>query len=306
MPERTAIELERRAELQRKLRSIGQFVLLLVVLGIIYIPAFDAPMIFDSRTHIEDNQRIQDLSSGKWFTGRRWFSYFTLALDYQIYRGNEWGYHLTNTLIHFVSALFLWGIVSRTLRFHTLDRFTLLRSNANLIAYGTAIVWAVHPLQTQSVIYTVQRMESLMGLFLFASLYGFVRSASSTRPLFWLCLSVACCYLSAFNKEVAVAVPFVVLLYDFVFTGISAGDVSAGDKSENESNLDVPETDSEHSPNTGRPSNLNQVLSIGKKRWLYYLAMFGVVLLFSKPLGQIANFLGRSNQTVATGESRIR
>ena len=50
---------------------------------------------------------------------------------------------------------------------------------ATPLALVIALLWAVHPLQTESVTYIVQRAESLMGLFYLLTLYCFIRGADS-------------------------------------------------------------------------------------------------------------------------------
>jgi tetratricopeptide (TPR) repeat protein len=72
----------------------------------------------------------------------------------------------------------------------------------------------VHPLQTQSVTYIVQRMESLMGLFYLLSLYCFVRSLDSRHGWPWQIVSAISCILGMATKEVAVTAPLVILWYD--------------------------------------------------------------------------------------------
>ena len=47
-----------------------------------------------------------------------------------------------------------------------------------------ALLWLLHPLQTEAVTYVSQRSESLVGLFYFLTLYGFVRSATAAAPAF--------------------------------------------------------------------------------------------------------------------------
>jgi protein O-mannosyl-transferase len=88
----------------------------------------------------------------------------TLALNYAVSGLDPWSYHVANLAIHASAALVLFGIVRRTLQGPRLrDRF---RTQANGLAAAVAVCWAVHPLQTESVTYIIQRMESLMGLFL--------------------------------------------------------------------------------------------------------------------------------------------
>ncbi len=50
-----------------------------------------------------------------------------------------------------------------------------------LCLVAIALLWAIHPLQTESVTYIVQRAESLVGLFYLLTLYCFIRGATSGR-----------------------------------------------------------------------------------------------------------------------------
>jgi tetratricopeptide (TPR) repeat protein len=80
-----------------------------------------------------------------------------------------------------------------------------------------ALLWLVHPLQTESVTYVVQRYESLMGLFFLLTLYFTVRGARSDRPRDWYIAALLACCLGALSKEVIAVAPLVVLLYDRAF-----------------------------------------------------------------------------------------
>ena len=95
---------------------------------------------------------------------------------------------------------------------------------AEALALAIAALWALHPLQTQAVTYTVQRAESLMGFFYLLSLYTFVRATQchlisdiSWRRRAWLVGSVLASALGMGTKEVMVTAPLLVLLYDRTF-----------------------------------------------------------------------------------------
>ena len=90
---------------------------------------------------------------------------------------NIWGYHLLNLAIHLAAALALFGVVRRTLRSRKLrERFG---RSATALAFASALLWMLHPLQTESVTYIVQRVEALMGLFYLLTLYCAIRAADS-------------------------------------------------------------------------------------------------------------------------------
>jgi Tfp pilus assembly protein PilF len=87
-----------------------------------------------------------------------------------------------------------------------------------LAALTVAVLWAVHPLQTEAVTYVAQRAESLMGLLYLLTLYCFIRGSHGTnRARNWFALSFFCCLAGMASKEVMVTAPLVVLLYDRTF-----------------------------------------------------------------------------------------
>jgi len=112
-------------------------------------------------------------------------------------------------------ALVLLGLVRRTLvRPGLRERYG---STALPLAFAVALLWTLHPLQTESVTYTVQRTESLMGLFYLLTLYCFARSVESPRPGLWRGFSMVACLFGMASKEVMVTAPLMVLLYDRTF-----------------------------------------------------------------------------------------
>lgn len=90
-------------------------------------------------------------------------------------------------------------------------------ADATWLASLTAVLWAVSPLQTESVTYIVLRTESLAAGCVLLSLYGFVRSTESPVPRRWQALSVGATLLGAAIKESAMVAPLLLLLYDRTF-----------------------------------------------------------------------------------------
>ncbi len=139
----------------------------------------------------------------------------TLALNYALGGLNVQGYHAFNLAIHLASALVLFGILRRTLEGEKLrGRF----GPATVwLAAAIALIWEVHPIQTESVTYIVERTESMMGLFLLLTLYCALRSSQSSHPRAWQAGTIMSCALGMGSKEVMVGAPLIVLLYDRVF-----------------------------------------------------------------------------------------
>ena len=124
------------------------------------------------------------------------------------------GYHALNITVHLLAGLALLGLIRRTLELPKMrDRFA---EAALPVAFMAALLWTVHPLQTGSVTYVVQRAESMMGLFFLVMMYCYVRGITA-RPWLWWPLAILAALASGYCKEVAVTAPVVVLLFDWVF-----------------------------------------------------------------------------------------
>jgi tetratricopeptide (TPR) repeat protein len=152
----------------------------------------------------------------------------SFALNYALSGYRPWSYHAFNLLIHLGAALALFGIVRRTLA----ARWSAERVQAFFPAFAAALLWAVHPLQTESVTYIVQRAECLAGLCYLLTLYGFIRAARiGDRPEWaeegsagprewswgWGAFSLLACLAGVGVKEVMVTAPVTVFLYDRTF-----------------------------------------------------------------------------------------
>ena len=190
--------------------------MLLLAAVIVYSDSFHGPFIFDDGPAIEQATAKQPWPVWHTLIGPRPVVQATLALNYFIGGYNETGYHVGNLCIHILAALALFGVIRRTLRLPSFGgRFD--EKTAASLAFCAALLWAVHPLQTQAVTYVIQRMESLMGLFYLLTLYCFIRAASSPKPRAWHVAAVAACALGMGSKEVMVSAPLIVLLYDRSF-----------------------------------------------------------------------------------------
>ncbi len=214
-----------------------------------YADSFSAPMIFDMTDLLKRNTAIHTLWPpwAPMIGTNRPLGLWSFAVNYALGGTNVWGYHAVNLAIHLAAAIVLLTIVRRTLsRGRLAPRFA---PAASWLALAVALLWLLHPLQTQSVTYIYQRFESLMGLFFLLTLYCFIRGASAEGSgvrgqgsgpdihhssfvihhsslrhpssfiihhslTIWYAGSVACCLLAVMTKEVAAAAPLVVLWYD--------------------------------------------------------------------------------------------
>ena len=88
---------------------------------------------------------------------------------------------------------------------------------ASVIAGAIALVWVVHPLNSEVVDYVSERTDSMMALCYLGALYASVRAHQSPRPMRWRIASVVACAAGMGCKESMVTAPVVIVLYDVVY-----------------------------------------------------------------------------------------
>jgi len=193
-----------------------RFAGLALVLAVVaaYANSLSAPFVFDDGFAIVRNPTIRQLGRiGEVLSPPSGFAVcarplvnLSLAVNYAVSGLDPWSYHALNLVFHALATLALFGILRRT----------LTGPRAALAAWTAALLWALHPLLTESVTFVIQRTESLMGLCYLTTLYCFIRGAQgSARPWFGLCF--LSCLAGMASKEVMVSAPLLVLLYDRTF-----------------------------------------------------------------------------------------
>ncbi len=227
---------------------------LIILAGIIvYSNSFHVPFIFDDEYSIRDNRVVHDIgnfifsSKGYENNPRRFIGFLTFALNYRLGGLDVTGYHVVNLAIHLACALLVYGLVVLTFRTPLMNpqssslspqslplspQSSVLR-NSNLIAFFSAALFVVHPIQTEAVTYIVQRLASLAALFYVASLYFYVRfrliaegrgpasggAKGNFRYLFFYSISIISAVLAMKTKEIAFTLPFIIVIYELVFFG---------------------------------------------------------------------------------------
>jgi Flp pilus assembly protein TadD len=139
----------------------------------------------------------------------------SFAINYALGGLDVRGYHVVNILVHAVCALFVYTLVRRTLQLPSLaGRFG---TSAGRLAFASALIFAVHPLNSETVDYLSQRTESMMALFFLLTIYCAVRAVDASRRAVWSTLAVASSALGMACKESMATVPVILALYDRVY-----------------------------------------------------------------------------------------
>ena len=127
-----------------------------------------------------------------------WLSHM---LDYEFYGLEPFGHHLTSLLFHIINTLLLFGV--------------LLKMTGALWRSGlVAVLFALHPLNVESVAWVSERKNVLSTFFLLLTLWAYIKYVDKKNARNYL-LVVLFLALGLMSKPMLVTLPFVLLLLDF-------------------------------------------------------------------------------------------
>lgn len=145
---------------------------------------------------------------------------FSLALNFALSELDTWSYHATNLAIHAAATVCLFALVRALCGLPRAPEW--LRGRCDLLAFGSALLWGVHPLQVSAVTLVIQRCESLMGLCFLAGLWAALERLRLGPSPRLTALAAACAALGAGSKESIAMLPVVVFALDWAFVSGSA------------------------------------------------------------------------------------
>ncbi len=111
---------------------------------------------------------------------------------------------VTNTIIHIINTILVFVFVRKL-------------SQGNIfVSFYTALLWGVHPMHAESVIWIAERKNVLYACFFLLSCIQYIKFLDSKKTKF-IVFSFLFFFLSCLAKATAVTLPFVLLLLDYWF-----------------------------------------------------------------------------------------
>ena len=231
----------------RKTLSYLIIIILLVSFAIYFNTLFNG-FVYDDVQNILENRWIKDIryipeifsSHLAGFDSRYATSYYRpivhilFMISYYVFGLKPWGFHLVNIILHSGTSILVFLITSRLLRepqtsaspsFFPDDGFfnVPVPFKKGLISvspsFVTAILFAIHPIHTESVAWASGIMDLSFTFFYLFSFYLYIRSTDD-NPSFkggYLLLSVVSFFLAALCKEPALTLPIILIAHDYVF-----------------------------------------------------------------------------------------
>jgi len=164
---------------------------------------------WDDNLYVTENPHV---NSGLTREGFRWaltldpiqwhpLTWLSLQLDWQVFQGEAWGFHLVNILLHVANSVML---------------LLVLRSFTGWLwpSVLTALFFAVHPLQAQSVAWVTERKNVLATFFWLLTMAAYLRYVQRPSAIRYAFVLTAM-GLGLLAKSTLVALPFILLLLDF-------------------------------------------------------------------------------------------
>ncbi len=193
------------------MRTVATCVLILAVVLILYSPVIGYPFVnYDDNNYVTENSHIQDgltLTTVTWAFAStehsNWhpLTWMSHALDCEVFGLQPYGHHLTSVVLHALNSMLLFLLAFYGTR----------RKGPSLVL---ALLFAVHPINVESVAWVAERKNVLSTLFFLLTLGGYgwyVRKPNLGRYLL-VVIFFACGLMS---KPMLVTLPFILLLLDY-------------------------------------------------------------------------------------------
>ena len=194
-------------------RSLKFFAVLLLVIAVlcVYWPVQDYDFVnYDDQGYVSENRQVRlgfsvdgliwaftDQRTGHWHP-LTWLSHM---VDYQLFLRNPGGHHWTNVILHLLNTLLLLGFLVRA---------TGLFWRSIMVAS----LFAIHPLNVESVAWISERKNVLSTFFWILTLWAYLRYTLSPGIKRYI-LTLLAFLLGLLTKPMLVTLPFVLLLIDF-------------------------------------------------------------------------------------------
>ena len=203
---------------------------LVLLVAMVYWPGLNGPFLFDDFPALVSNARVH-VAAGDWpalwraatsfdpgGTGRQ-LAMASFGLNHMLGGLEPWGWKLGGLLVHLFNTLLVYVLCLRLLVLAGVQKWL------RLSAFGLALLWAVHPLQISTVLYVVQRMETLCLTFTLMALLAYLRGRkaqlAAQRSWPWLLLCGLCFVLALGAKESALLLPLFTLALELSLLGFA-------------------------------------------------------------------------------------
>lgn len=191
------------------------YILIFFLGTVVYLPSFQVPFSLDDYPIIVFNSQIktlQNLPALFSFDPTRFVTHLTLAINYRLDGFDVLNYHRFNLIVHGINAVLCFWLVALTLYLPKIRRLTF--KFAEFIPLFCALIFLLHPIQTQAVTYIVQRSTLLASLFYLSALILYIKMRLDFQWKYfgW---SLAVVVLGSMSKPIFITLPLMIAFYEW-------------------------------------------------------------------------------------------
>jgi len=146
----------------------------------------------------------------------------SFAIDYHFWGNNPKGYHITNIVIHTINVVLLFYLLVRLSKLQQTHSLSNLRqSHYNnmflVVIFGAILVFAIHPVVVEPVVWIGGREELLMMLFAFGAMHSWLSQHNNRFKPFTYSITFMFCVLSCLSSIFGCLIPSVLLAFEIIF-----------------------------------------------------------------------------------------
>ncbi len=202
-------------------------VFLLVLGTLVYGNHLKNPFQFDTVAYIVNQNRLDNISEQlsisyllKDFFHRSLLQ-ISIAFNANLDGLNTFSYHLINLFLHLINSLLVYFVTCRAWCYLKLVENKPIETETRFVSLFTAILFLLHPIQTESVVYIMSRSEIFAGTFYLSSFLLFQAYLAKDGPskigykvLVFFVISIM--FILGFSvKQTLITLPLMLLLYFF-------------------------------------------------------------------------------------------
>ncbi len=207
---------------------LSRWLLLIALVLAIYAKTFQYSFIFDDHIFIVTNPYIKNFERfneiWKIFPRTRTVGLYSFCLNYYLNYLNPYGYHVFNFVVHLLATGLVWKTSCLLFKIKGLgyqgnnDAKPVDRLQIEL-PFIIALLFLVHPGQTQAITYISQRFESMAMVFYLATIYCYVKARINEQALqkfILFFLAAVFAVIGIMTKEVVATVPVMILAVEWI------------------------------------------------------------------------------------------
>jgi len=186
-----------------------------LVAVVLFLPALGNGFVnWDDPAYVYQNLHIRHLELRWIFTGIVASNYHPLTLlshtiDYALFGADPMGHHLTSLILHGLNSALVFLLAKR------LFNKGFWHGGALLPAFMAALLFAVHPLHVESVVWVSERKDVLSAFFFLLSILFYLRYTEKGHVKKFYVLTLITFILALLSKPMAVTLPVVLLILDY-------------------------------------------------------------------------------------------